>query len=299
MPRFILLLLLVLSTQAGLADGWVHGSLVFLEVEGEVSVTQLGTDSSTISAEETPRPLKGLLNCEAGPAARVAFSASNRMFVEFTGEGSFSIERFEQVASAVQAWQVSERETGQSRMIYNFRSGQMLLDSRRMNEISHCLIEIPLGKITLRNALVFTEIYFDPRSQLFNFTLSCSQGRVRFSDNNDVTYTLRAGQRLAAMGSRMAPSIEVAEMTAQGRDRMAEFLKAVERNVEAANDLIAYQSRLEPIRDLSSPVTARRQKTAPDFTRRPIVIERARESQAVTPFRGEIPPPSADQADLF
>ncbi len=299
MLRPFIPLLLILIAQTALADGWVRGSLLLLEVEGELSVSELGADPLSVAAGETPKPFKGLLNCEAESAARAVFSTSNRMFLEFTGEGSFSIERFEQILPAVDAWQGSDQETGQSRMIYNFRSGQLAVDSRRMHETSQCLIETPLGKITLSDAFLLAEIRFDQRSQLFNFAVSCIEGRVRFIDNNGVSYTLRNGQRLAGVGARMTPSIEVGELTTRGRDRVGDFLKAMERNAAAANDLAAYQARLQPIRGLVNTATERVIESGPDSGRRPIVIERAKEPEAVTPFRGEIPPPSAYQADLF
>ena len=221
------------------------------------------------------------------------------MFVEFVGEGSFSIERFEQIASSVEAWPVSGQETGQSRIIYNFRAGQLMIDSRRMDEISQCLIETPFGRITLIDALVLLEIYFDQRNQFFNFSFSCSQGRMQFNDKNGVGYTLQNGQRLVGVGAQMRPSFEMTKLTNQDRARIVDFLKTVERNAEVANDPLAYRQYLQWIRGSASPVTERRPEIVPDSGRRPIFIERANESQAVTPFRGEMAPPSAYQADHF
>ena len=298
MLRPFITLLLILIAQIALADGWVRGSLLLLEVEGDLILSELGADRLSVGAEEAPKPFNGLLNCEAEPAARAVFSTSNRMFLGFSGEGSFSIERFEQILPTVDAWQGSDQETSQSRMIYNFRSGQLTVDSRRMDDASQCLIETPLGKITLSDAFLLAEIRFDQRSQLFNFAVSCIKGRVRFIDNDGVSYTLRNGQRIAGVGARTTPSIEVGELTTRVRDRVADFLEAVERNADYADDFAAYQGLLQPIRGLVNTATARKLEITPKSDRRPIVIERAK-PEAVTPFRGEIPPPSAYQADLF
>ena len=53
---------------------------------------------------------------------------------------------------------------------------------------------------------------FEPPSQIFDFTITCAEGRVRFTDLQG-QHTLQTGQRLGGGGSRRSPLIEVGEIT--------------------------------------------------------------------------------------
>ena len=142
-------------------------------------------------------------------------------------------------------------------------------------------------------------IFFKPRSQIFDFTITCAEGRVRFTDLQGQQYTLNTGQRLGAVGSRMTPSIEVGEITKRSLEQMQRYQHLASQYSAAKNNFTQYLGHLQVIEQ-----TARRTSALPiadrlNSARRPIVIEYAKEPEPVTPFRGEVKPPSADQADLF
>ena len=164
---------------------------------------------------------------------------------------------------------------------------------------SECMVEIPLGRLSLKRALVGIEIEFDPRSEIFSFSVICSDGQIRFADNRGETYTLRTGQRLVGAGSRMTPSIEIGEVTEEWSERVQDFKVVIERYRESTESLALYQAHFQAIdRAGSLAQSAPLSQQAPAGSR-PIAIERASQSAPVTPFRGEIPPPSSDQADIF
>ena len=97
----------------------------------------------------------------------------------------------------------------------------------------------------------------------------------------------------------MKPSIEVGESTERSQEQMQRYLDLSTQYSAAADDFTRYLAYLEVIernvRSNSERAVLGRLNTA----RRPIVIEFATEPEPVTPFRAELKPPSADQADLF
>ncbi len=80
---------------------------------------------------------------------------------------------------------------------------------------------------------------------------------------------------------------------------MQRYQDLASQHSAASSDFTQYLACLQVIEQ-----TARRTSDLPvadrsNSARRPIVIEYAREAKPVTPFRGDVKPPSADQADLF
>ena len=88
-------------------------------------------------------------------------------------------------------------------------------------------------------------------------------------------------------------------MTDRSKDEMERYHVLARAHVEAGDDLTLYLDQLQPIEKAVSRLSVAPAVQASDSTRRPIVIEHASEPSPVTPFRGEIAPPSAWQADLF
>jgi hypothetical protein len=268
-------------------------------VNGQVDLKKLGEDVARLSRGEVPITTMGLIECEASYGSSVFFTASNRSAIYFEGSGSFAVERFEQVMPELAKWNADKVEPSPSRMILNFRGGDLIVDNRNMLESSQFLIETPLGRLTAKRALWQMQISFDPRSQIFDFTITCTEGRVRFTDLQGQQYTVHMGQRLAGAGSRTSPSIEVGEKTERSREQMQRYQDLASQYSAASSDFTQYLACLQVIEQ-----TARRTSDLPvadrlNSARRPIVIEYAREAKPVTPFRGEVKPPSADQADLF
>lgn len=281
------------------AETWVQGSVIVHSVDGAAVFSELGVAPYNIVSEKTPVPLGGLFSCRVDDHSSVFFSTSNRMFVQYEGVGSFSVERFDQVEPRSEQWQSEGAEVGQSRTIYYLRNGTIAVDLRSMAETSQCMIELPLGRVSLKRALIGIQIEYDPRGEIFSFVFACIDGQMRFIDNRGQTYTLRRGQRLTGAGSRMTPSIEVGEMSADWSERVENFQEMIEEYREPAGLLSAYQPHFQVINRSNVAATSTPRSDVTLSTRRPIVIQRAREPAPVTPFRGEIPPPSAIQAGIF
>ena len=277
----------------------VHGGLTLHEVKGQVDLKKLGEDVARLSSGEVPITTMGLIECEASYGSSVFFTASNRSVIYFEGSGSFAVERFEQVMPKLAKWNADKVEPSQSQMILNFRGGDLIVDNRNMSESSQFLVETPLGRLSIKRALWQMQILFDPRSQIFDFIITCAEGRVLFTDLQGQQYTLRMGQRLAGAGSRTSPSIEVGEKTERSQEKMQRYQDLASQHSDASSDFTQYSACLQVIEQ-----TARRTSELPvadrlNSARRPIVIEYAREAKPVTPFRGEVKPPSAGQVDLF
>ena len=142
-------------------------------------------------------------------------------------------------------------------------------------------------------------ILFEPRSKIFDFTIACAEGRVRFTDLQGQQYTLHAGQRLGGAGSRMTPSVEVGEITKRSLEQMQLYHHLASQYSASINNLTHYLGHLHVIEQTASRTYALPPADKLNSVRRPIGIEYAKEPDPVTPFRGEVKPPSADQADLF
>ena len=277
----------------------VHGGLTLHEVKGQVDLKKLGEDVTRLSSGEVPITTMGLIECEASYGASVFFTASNRSVIYFEGSGSFAVERFEQVMPKLAKWNADKVEPSQSQMILNFRGGDLIVDNRNMLESSQFLVETPLGRLTTKRALWQMRILFDSRSQIFDFIITCAEGRLFFTDLQGQQYTLHLGQRLTGAGSRTSPSIEVGEKTERSQEQMQRYQDLASQHSAASSDFTQYLACLQVIEQ-----TARRTSELPladrlNSARRPIVIEYSREAKPVTPFRGEVKPPSAGQADLF
>ena len=277
----------------------VRGGLTLHEVTGQVDLKELGKDTTRLSLGQMPITTMGLIECEARPGASAFFTASNRTAIYFGGSGSFAVERFEQVMPQLSDWNADTVEASQSWMIVNFRGGDLIVDNRNKLESSQFLVETPIGRLTSKGSLWQMRILFERRSQIFDFTITCAEGRVRFTDLQGQQYTLHTGQRLGGAGSRMNPSVEVGEITMRSLEQMQLYQHLAGQYMAATNNLTQYLGHLQVIEQ-----TARRTSALPladrlNSARRPIVIEYAKEPEPVTPFRGEVKPPSAYQADLF
>jgi hypothetical protein len=298
--HLIKLILVMLVFKAPVAaETWVRGVLALHEVTGAVALSGLGEQSVAMDASAVPYFTQALIECEAPHGSSAFFSASNFIHIFFDGEGSFAVERFEQLLPEAGLSRREGREVGQSRMILNFRGGQMAIDSRNLSDLSQFIVETPLGQIFVSRALCQMRIEYDARSRIFDFTVTCSEGRVRFTDLQDQTYVLRAGQQLSGAGARTSPSIEVGTSSARFKEQGLRFRNKIEAYPPTEADLKAFRVLFQEIAQSSGSASADSFGLKPNSLRRPIVIEHAIDPPLVTPFRAEIRPPSAYQADLF
>ena len=277
----------------------VRGGLTLHQVTGQVDLKELGEDLVNLGAGQVPITTTGLVECEALSGSSAFFTASNRTAIYFEGSGSFAIERFEQVMPQQTDWNADTVEASQSWMILNFRGGDLIIDNRNMLGSSQFLVETPIGRIRSKEGLWQMRIIFERRSQIFDFTITCAQGRVRFTDLQGQQYSLNAGQRLAGAGPRMTPSIEVGEITKRFREQMKRYQYLANQHLAAANDFTHYVDYLQVIGQAAGRKSELPLVGESNSIRRPIVIEYAKDPEPVTPFRGKVKPPSADQADLF
>jgi hypothetical protein len=281
------------------AETWVRGALMVHAVSGSVELSGMGEETIALNDEELPLSMSALLNARAPSGASLFLSTSNRGFIHFEGNGSFGIERFEHVLPEASAWASAEDEFGQSRTILNFREGHIFFDGRVFSETSQTIMETPLGQISTKHALMQMRIEFDPRSQVFNFTITCSEGLVRFTDLQGEHYSLRDGQRLSGAGARMTPSIEVGESSEEASEKMAHFLGLIRKHAEAATHFYRYAAHFQPIPGGGDEQSSGFNLRDSSSNRRPVVIEYAKDPAPVTPFRANIPPPAANKANHF
>ena len=275
------------------AEEWMRGAAVVTSVTGEVVLEEVGGESLQMHPKDSlPRPVSGLLNVRTELKDAVFLKTSNRISIYNEGAGFFAIERFEQdVATSM--------DQGKSRMIFNFRQGLLAVDNRALSDASQMIVETPLGRISVKDGWWLMKIAYDERSHLYDFSIECADGVLRFTDKAGDTYTLRNGQRLRGAGASSRASIEVAEISDAGSEFFEEF--AVLEVAAAALELSpeAFLQKMKSLKHAQTEVAATPEASEGSEAKRPLVIEYAPQSAAVTPFRAVIRPPSSYQADLF
>lgn len=296
----LIVFLLTLSNAWSNASDWMQGSFLIHEISEGVSLSELGATELAVSGADLPLGIGGRFSCRADPGAGLLLSASNGLFVQLSGAGELGVERFEQTKLAEAGPQaVTLREDDQSRMLFSFRSGHLYLDTRELNEASRVAVETPLGRIAADRALWQMRIAFDQRSGIFNFEIACSEGRLRFTDRRELNYALRAGQRLTGAGRWANPGIDVVEMTGNDREAMEAFLSRRENAMADANRLEPYLPTMDTVSSAALGPQQERALPPRGGGTRPVIIEYAPRPETLTPFRAEMPPPSARQADIF
>ena len=287
------LLCLCLACASGQAEQWMRGSAVVTMVQGEPRLEEVGGEMIQLSSDASlPRHVLGLLQVRTAVGDSVFLETSNQISIYNEGSGYFAIERFEQdIAKSLDA--------GKSRMILNFREGLVAVDNRALSDNSQMIVETPLGRISVKNGWWLMDIAYDPRSHIYDFSIECADGVLRFSDLAGDTYTLRNGQRLRGAGASVRPSIEVGEISEDASELFEDFaaMEAAVAELDLRSE--AFRAKMQPMQLADSGADAPVEVTEARGSKRPLVIEYAPQSAPVTPFRAVIRPPSSYQADLF
>ena len=292
-------LIFVLSFGSVSTEIWVRGSAVVREARGEVAI-EVPSGGSIFRSFDQPRYFPGIFNCRAQPGGMALIQLSNRTVLEFKGEGYFSVERLEDVLAADRdkSGGLAERH---SRMIFNLRRGQLLIDSRHLSGNSRLVLETPIGRVLGFSALMLVQIEYDYRNQLYDFRISCGEGMVQFSNLRQQSYTINAGQRISGVGNSAGLSVEMGGQPEQARERLLIFDELLENLDPAAIDQSRLQAHIRPLRDPGSLPNAPDSPELPgqpskQSLKRPRVIEFAPQAEPATPFRGELKLPSAYRA---
>jgi len=216
--------------------------------------------------------------------------------LSWSGPGYFAFERFDQYLAD------GDAADELSRMRLNLREGRLILDGRPMAAGSHLLVETPLGQLQAVEALWMLRIDYDTGSRLYQFSIACLAGRVRFIDRRDEVYSLRQGQRLAGVGSAGHPSIEVSEIEEEAREMVDEAGFSVDFSDESA-ETGAFLPHMKALpRRAAGPGELRAGGEIAgggEDTERRVIIEYAPPTRERRPFRGKVRPPSQFESDLF
>jgi len=295
------LLTLASSVRSVFAEAWVRGSAMVLEASGGVEVT-VPADGESYDTFEDPVYFSGIFSGQARSGGSALIHTSNGMTLAFRGEGYFSVERFEGLFDAGEGDDPDQMEETRSRIILSLRRGELLIDSRSLTADSKFVVETPFGRISSVKAVLLIRIEFDYRSEIYDFTISCAEGTVRLSDLRKQSYSIYAGQRIAGAGSYSAPAVEIGDQTDQIREKFELFLKTIDEmdfgQIDPAK-LRAHAKPLSEFEDVTSTSARLSDERPVESGKRPRVIEFAPRAETITPFRGEVKPPSDFQAELF
>lgn len=289
---YIILMVLVAACGTVQAEEWMRGSAVVLSVAGEVDLQEVGRESLQLhSQDEMPRYVSGLLKVRTRSQDDIFLMTSNQISIYNKGASFFAIERFEQEVG-------SSLLQSKSRMILNFSQGSLIVDNRALSANSQMIVETPLGRISVKHGWWLMKIAYDEHSRIYDFSIECADGVLRFIDQRGHTYTLRNGQRLRGAGASSRPSIDVTELSDRGRESFEEFMEMAAETEASDLPEDAFRSEMKPLKHADS-VAVAIEIPADGITKRPLVIEYAPQSAPVTQYRAVIRPPSSHQADLF
>jgi hypothetical protein len=293
---FILFAALFAAVAMLQAQDWMRGAVVVTSVVGEVIVEEAGGESLQIHAtDRLPLAVSGLLQIRTKEEDAVFLRTSNRISIYNAGAGFFAIERFEQDVG-------TSMDHGKSRLIFNFRQGLVVVDNRALSDDSQMIVETPVGRISVKAGWWLMNIAYDQRSNQYDFSIECADGVLRFTERNGNTYTLRNRQRLRGAGESLRVSIEVSEISEEAGELFEEFalLEAGAVALELSSEIfLPKMKRLRQVESGDAELAQVAQRPERSAAKRPLMIEYAPQSAAVTPFRAVIRAPSSYQADLF
>jgi hypothetical protein len=278
------------------AEDWMRGAVVVTSVTGEVTLEETGGESAQMHPTDLlPRAVSGLLQIRTKAKNAVFLKTSNRISIYNEGAGFFAIERFEQdVATSI--------DQGKSRMIFNIRQGLLVVNNRALSEDSQMIVVTPLGRMSVKNGWWSLEIAYDERRHIYDCSIKCADGVLRFTDQIGETYTLRKGQRMRGTGTSTRASFKVAENAEEDSELFEEFA-LMEADAEAlALSSAIFRSKmkqLKQVKQVKNAVAVTAEVSEEGAVKRPLVIEYAPQSAPVTPFRAVISAPTSYQADLF
>ena len=291
--KTLIVLLLLLLGKSLYSEVWSRGAAVVLEADGDVGVAVRGTDISYNSFEQ-PIYFPGAFSSDIRGGGSAFFYTSNGVALRFTGEGVFSVDRFESLASAAEE---GGRSAGENlgHMILNLRRGKLLIDNRALSENSKFLVETPVGRISFVKGVFLLEIIHDSRSSVYNFSVASAQGTARFSDFDNEPYLIYAGQQITGTGTHSSPSVGVGAQTGRVREQLKAFtevLSLLDKNPIDRSKLRSHTAELQRTEDASTQAAAMVLPERHTDNRRPIVIEYAPSSEPISPLRAEVQPPA-------
>ena len=291
--KTLIVLLLLLLGKSLYSEVWSRGAAVVLEADGDVGVAVRGTDISYNSFEQ-PIYFPGAFSSDIRGGGSALFYTSNGVALRFTGEGVFSVDRFESLASAAEE---GGRSAGENlgHMILNLRRGKLLIDNRSLSENSKFLVETPVGRISFVKGVFLLEIIHDSRSSVYNFSVASAQGTARFSDFDNEPYLIYAGQQITGTGTHSSPSVGVGAQTGRVREQLKAFtevLSLLDKNPIDRSKLRSHTAELQRTEDASTQAAAMVLPERHTDNRRPIVIEYAPSAEPISPLRAEVQPPT-------
>lgn len=293
--RILLALCPLLAGGVLTADGWYYGAAYVSEVPEGLELQRLGGEPYAPS--DFPGYFSGMLRMSGTAREGCYLQASNGLIAAYYGSGNFSIERFEQDGLGQQG--------ARSRMILSMAMGRLILDSRAVARSGQILIELPMGKIHLNQALVSIDITYDVRSEIYDFRMITNEGTLRFTDQNGQQYFASDRQLLSGVGTSYEPSLEIAEMTrrmVEDFDLFTAKVEAVLGPEQGGQDAFAEQMlRVPSVQNaaVEEEPPAAAPETSPAEGQHPIVIEFVPAAKELVPFRGEARPLSQREAALF
>ena len=277
------------------AENWRYGSVFVPKLPDGIELQRIGGEP--YSAADLPGYIPGLVRMAGVAREGFFWQASNGVLGAYYGAGALAIERFEQDSASV--------DSSRSRMILSMAQGRLIIDSRDLPRGVQMLIELPMGKVHLRRALILLDISFDERTGIYDFRMISVDGSLRFTDRQGEQYFASDTQLLTGVGSSYAPSLEISDLTRRMREDFDLFEERVAEILPeglVSEDRFSEQMQIVPDFGSSAEEPEKEQRAGPvgaDRDRRPLVIEYVPRPKPLVPFRGEVEPLSEYEAELF
>lgn len=259
-----------------------QGAFKLMQQQGEVIVDDYNPEI-TMSSDGHYRILSGLPKISAITEDSILLSSSNGVFLEFTGIGSCSLERFEQRVLQKEGDLFSQDD---SRMILQMDRGKLLIDASRAESNSFIILETSCGRISLSNGILLARISYNESRNRYNLSVESMAGEVRYSGIEGETLAINQGQRLLAHGGLGALSISLTQQTSE----VASYFKKYKEKVESLTmnrfsflDFKPYMQVLESSEFATTLPIETDSKS--DTLKRPIIIDFIKRSPPIMPAR--------------
>ena len=176
--NFLFCILIFLINFNALALEWHRGILQVDYMDQDIKTIIYGHSDEVTDVREFPYKTKDLQSFSSSKKNSIIFKLSTGIISEWSGPGSFSVDRYEH------SWKDFNKkiniENSLSRSLIYHNSGNLIIDSKTLGEESLISIETPLGKIDSETGFFSINIENTQDSFKKNLTISCYKGELEF-----------------------------------------------------------------------------------------------------------------------
>jgi hypothetical protein len=260
----------------------LQGALMLMHQEGEVIVDDYNPEI-TMSSDGQYRVLSGLPKISAAGENSALFSTSHGVFLEFTGIGSCSFERFEQNIVQKEDDLFSLEEC---RMILQMNRGQLLIDASQVAAKSFIILETPCGRVALSDGILVAKVSYNESRNRYNLSLESIAGKIRYNGNEAKPLIINEGQRLLVYGKLDALAVKLTQQTSETGSNFNSYKEKIESSNMNRFSFLEFKPYMQVLQrgEVATTLPIETDNES-DTLERPIIIDFTNKSPPIMPAR--------------